>query len=65
MKRAAIEILLIVLISLFLSLIYNAVSPTGLRILPKKAEVKKDVNRSLNFYGNICNRHNKQDCLSL
>jgi hypothetical protein len=43
MRRLAIEILLIILISLFLSLIYNAVSPTGLRILPKKAEPKKDV----------------------
>ncbi|MBU4320053.1 MAG: hypothetical protein Q8N12_08525 [Thermodesulfovibrionales bacterium] len=38
MRRIVIEILLIVVLSLLLSLVYNAVSPTGLRILPKKAE---------------------------
>ena len=32
------EVILILLISLFLSLVYNSVSPTGLRILPKKKE---------------------------
>ena len=36
MRKIITEILLILLISLFLSLIYNAVSPAGIRILPKK-----------------------------
>lgn len=38
MRRIAIEILLILLISLVLSLTYNAVSPAGIRILPKKVK---------------------------
>lgn len=42
MRKVAIEILLIILISLFLSLVYNAVSPSGLRILPKKTEVRSE-----------------------
>jgi uncharacterized protein (DUF58 family) len=38
MRRIVIEIVLILLVALFLSLTYNAVSPSGLRILPKKKE---------------------------
>lgn len=40
MKKIAIEVLLILGISFFLAVVYNAVSPAGLRILPRK-EVKK------------------------
>jgi len=40
-KRTAVEIALFILLSLFLSLVYNAVSPTGLRILPKKNQQEK------------------------
>jgi len=36
LRRIAVEIALFILLSLFLSLVYNAVSPTGLRIMPKK-----------------------------
>ena len=36
MKRILVETLLILILSLFLALAYNAVSPSGLRILPKK-----------------------------
>lgn len=43
MRRIIIEFLLILIISLFLSLIYNAVSPSGIRILPKKAEKKAEI----------------------
>lgn len=43
MRRIIIEILLILIISLFVSLIYNAVSPSGIRILPKKAEKKAEI----------------------
>jgi hypothetical protein len=35
-KRILLETLLILILSLFLALIYNVVSPTGLRILPRK-----------------------------
>ncbi len=38
MRKVVFEVIFILLISLFLSLVYNAVSPTGLRILPKKKE---------------------------
>ena len=38
MRKVVFEVILILLISLVLSLIYNLVSPTGLRILPKKKE---------------------------
>ena len=48
LKRTALEIALFVILSLFLSLVYNAVSPTGLRILPKKSpEEKQAVGRSM------------------
>jgi len=40
-RRTAIEIALFLILSLFLSLVYNAVSPTGLRILPKKSPEEK------------------------
>ncbi len=40
-RRTAVEIALFLILSLFLSLVYNAVSPTGLRILPKKSPVEK------------------------
>lgn len=36
MKRFLFEMVLILAISLFLSLLHNAVSPSGLRILPKR-----------------------------
>ena len=51
MRRIIIEILLILLISLVLSLTYNAVSPAGIRILPKKVknvEIKSAVSYSDN-----------------
>lgn len=40
MKRILIEILLILALSLLLAVVFNAVSPSGLRIMPRK-EVKK------------------------
>ncbi|MDP2156263.1 MAG: hypothetical protein Q8K68_00965 [Nitrospirota bacterium] len=40
-RRTAVEIALFLILSLFLSLVYNAVSPTGLRILPKKSSEEK------------------------
>lgn len=40
LKKIMIEAILIILISLFVSFIYNTVSPTGLRVLPKKVDVK-------------------------
>ena len=40
-KKTAVEIALFIILSLFLSLVYNAVSPTGLRILPKKSQQEK------------------------
>jgi hypothetical protein len=40
-RRTAVEIALFLILSLFLSLVYNAVSPTGLRILPKKSQQEK------------------------
>jgi hypothetical protein len=40
-RRIAVEIALFLILSLFLSLVYNAVSPTGLRILPKKSPQEK------------------------
>jgi len=36
MKKTASEMLLILILSLCLSLLYNMISPSGLRILPKK-----------------------------
>lgn len=48
LKRTAVEIALFIILSLFLSLVYNAVSPTGLHILPKKSpEEKQAVGRSM------------------
>ena len=48
MKKTAIEIALFIILSLSLSLAYNAVSPTGLRILPKKSlEEKQAVGRGM------------------
>ena len=41
LKRTVVEIALFIILSLFLSLVYNAVSPTGLRILPKKNQQEK------------------------
>lgn len=50
MKRIIIEIVLILLISMFLSLLYNAVSPAGIKLFPGKAlkgaEMKKGVWRT-------------------
>lgn len=36
MKRTAIEALCIVLLALLIALIYNTVSPTGIKLLPKR-----------------------------
>lgn len=41
LRRTAVEIALFIILSLFLSLVYNAVSPTELRILPKKSPQEK------------------------
>ena len=38
MRKVVFEVILILLISLVLSLTYNAVSPAGIRILPKKVK---------------------------
>ncbi len=50
MKRIIIEIVLILLISMLLSLFYNAVSPTGIKLFPGKAakgaEMKEGVWRT-------------------
>lgn len=40
-RSIAVELALLLILSLFLSLVYNAVSPTGLRILPKKSPQEK------------------------
>lgn len=41
MKRTVIEITLFIILALFLSLLFNALSPSGLRILPKKSPQEK------------------------
>jgi len=59
MRRIVIEIVLILFVALFLSLTYNAVSPSGIRILPKKMEVRKDVHSRLlpgMMEGSVTNR---------
>lgn len=43
MRRIAIEILLILVISLFLSLIYTVVSPEGMHIFKKVFQKKAEV----------------------
>lgn len=45
--RTVWEIVLILLLSLFLALIYNAASPSGLRILPKKAKTGQQTGAAL------------------
>lgn len=51
MKRLAIEIILITAISLFLSLLYNSVSRTGIRILPKQSDKSAAVLRGDRIMG--------------
>ena len=42
MKQTFLEALLILLLSLCLALLYNAISPGGIRILPRKETISTD-----------------------
>ncbi len=53
MRRIIIESLLILLISLFLSILYNTVSPRGIEILPKKAVKKAEIIEYIYYRGYV------------
>ena len=46
MKKHLLEMFLIVTLSLFISLLYNMLSPSGLRILPKKKSATGSMHRT-------------------